>query len=254
MEFENCLKVYVNGKSAGDGSPAFQHSLEVCTGNLLRRHNEKNKSRPKVSAKKGKGTVGVLASQYEPVLAPASQTEQEGIRVHLQNCHEIDSLDDILEDVTRDLERTFELQRGDIVRAKEDVMEASSDHENPDDVVVTEDPALKKLVKRWPFLFYPEMMRKHHTRLTGRDIHLEMEKFCENDMEQLILYMTTSSNANIENMALRLNAEQTHEDLNLPDRFMMVLLMVANHFKEDKASLIFSAEVSLIAQAKHSVL
>jgi len=200
----------------------------------------------------------VLISQYEPTLAPASQTEQEGIREHLKNCHECDSLEDILDEVSRDLDKTYELQRGDIVRAKEDVVEAASDNENadenedPDEVLVTREPALKKLVKQWPFLFYPAMMRKHHNRLTGRDIYLEMAKFCENKMEVLILFMTTSSNANIENMAIRLNAEQSHEQISVPDRFMMVLLMVANHFKEDKASLIFCAEVSLIMKAKHS--
>ena len=98
------------------------------------------------------------------------------------------------------------------------------DGENSD---ADEEPerAMQKLLQEWPFLFMPENIRRHHNRLTGRNIYGEMSKFCENQMNTALYYMTTSSNSNIENMALRIRNEQRGE-LDTPDQLMMLLLMV----------------------------
>lgn len=222
---------------------AFARRFEICAENLIRKEQRKRQGkRTKVQSKKGTGTVGVLIGEYEPKLAPASKTEQEGIREHLKNYYQLDALEQNLEQVTTDLDNTYELQRADIISAKQDVLMAAEDKENQDDELI--EPALKVLLTQWPFLFQPAMMRRHHKRLTGKDIHLEKEKFCEKKMDLLLMYMTTSSSSNVENMALRLKAERRSIELGSSERIMLVLLMVANHFKEDSTSLIYCTEVS----------
>jgi len=249
------LKVRINGKVIGDGKLTFAHRFETCAENLIRKEQRKRQGKTtKITAKKGTGTVGVLIEEYEPKLAPASKTEQEGIREHLKNYHKQDASEQDLEQVSKDLDNTYELQRADIVTAKQDDMMAAEDKdegaENPDGDIT--EPALQVLLKEWPFLFHPEMIRRHHHRLTGRDIHLDLLKFCEDKMEFLLLYMTTSSSANVENMALRLNAERRCIELGLSERLLLVLLMVANHFKEDSTSLIYCTEVSFQLKKKAS--
>lgn len=243
--FKECFKIRLNGNELGDGKKTFAHRFEVCAENLIRKLQRKSKT-TKVQAKKGTGTVGVLIAQYEPNLAPASRTEQEGIREHLKTYHKLDALEQDLEQVSKDLDNTFELQRADIISAKNDVMMAAEDKvegdENLDDELI--EPALKAVLKEWPFLFHPEMIRRHHHRLTGKDIYLQKESFCENKMDFLLLYMTTSSSSNVENMALRLKAERNSRELGTSEKMMLVLLMVANHFKEDSTSLVYCTEVS----------
>lgn len=249
--YDNCLHVHVNGKVMGDGKHTFNHLFEVCAENLMRKYNKKNSTRSTHNAKKGKGTVGVLMAEYEPTLAPACLTEQQGIRAHLQNCFKLAPHLHDFDEISEDLAKTYELQRADIVEAKEDVLEPAGGDGDPDTPV---EPAMKKLLRLWPFLFHPLMMRKHHNRLTGREIYQEMKTFSATKLDVLIIFMTTSSNSNLDNMALRINAEKQSNELDEHQSLMLALLMVANHFGEDSKTLIYNAEVSFSKSMNYTPL
>ena len=89
--------------------------------------------------------------------------------------------------------------------------------------------------------------------LTGRDLHAEMASFCEEKLEFLYMFMTTCSNANIENLALRMKLEQD-EIVDSDAKVLACLVMTANHFGEDHTSFLFTAEVCLVYRKEKLVL
>lgn len=238
------MKVQVNGKNIGTGTHTFNHILEVCIDNLLRKEHEKNRNKVglRIGAKKGKGLVGVKPNEYEP--RPTNEKEQEAIKVHLQNYYLLDAREQDLQQVSEDLAKTFEIQRKDIIAAKEEVLQDTDDSNEQEADDCLNEPAMKTLLREWPFLFLPQMMRGHHNRLTGRDIHLEISKFIQEKLEALLNYMTTCSNSNIANLALRMDAERA-AGIGKLNKMIMALMMVANHFKDDYRDMIFTVEVSI---------
>lgn len=233
------MALVINNKRVGDGQFQFFKSLKTSIDNKLRKKG--GSRRAAVQAVRGTGLVGVLADQYEPSFDEKSKEEQTGIREHLQNMHfgnhwEWDS-------IKKDLNESYALQRQDIVSCKERVLEQEESID--EDADSPAELALKNLKELWPYLFSIPGVSLHHNKLTGRDITAPLEDFLENSLEPFLLFMISNSNANTKNLQLRLKLEQKNLLTTVLSRFLALILMVSNHFKEDHSKFIVAAEVSL---------
>lgn len=226
-----CFIDIIDGSKVGDGTFSFEKCLYTCVENLVR---DKNKPQQQQKAVRGKGVVGVIHSEYQPNVTNA--IEQAGVREHLQNMNGFDPNLWNWAEIKRDMNSTFELQRDDIIKAREKIEEA--EEQDTDEPVTT---ALADVIQLWPYLFKRPCMKDHHFRLTGRDIRTPLETFVDRKMEYVLLYMTSHSLSNTKNLALRMKLEK-YEDA-APNTFMCVFIMVANHFKEKHEELIHTVEV-----------
>jgi hypothetical protein len=233
----------VNGAVISDGRASFQKMLKISIENKMRKTTSRTARLPK--AVRGKGIVGVLVTQYEPQVT--SREDQEGIREHMQNMHSFDS-DSMWdwEDITRDLENSYELQRQHMILAKEKIEKQSTvasdeEEENPDEV--EEMPALKNLKCQWPFLFTVQGMKTHHKRLTGRNIEGALEDFVGTQLDMVLLFLTSCSSANTDNLALRIRLESQGNFENKQQQFLAFFKMIAAHFKEKEELFLKNVEV-----------
>lgn len=211
----------VDGNKVGDGQASFKKSFGFSIDNKYR---DKNKSKPQ-KAIRGKGIVGVLQEQYQPIVR--NSIEQAGLREHLQNLFNLNPTQWDWTEIRKDMSNTFELQREDVVKAKEivEVVLEAGDEDNPAVRALAQAKAL------WPFLFKQSCLQDHHIRLTGRDIRTNLESYKENKLNSVLNYLTAHSTKNTLNFSLKLEMETfPPSDSN---KLMCILFMIANHFKED---------------------
>lgn len=243
--YGRCMLVKVNNKIIGTGRAALSHAFEVCTDNLMRKYYSKGNTRS-LRAVKGRGSVGVLIEQYQPELTSTNEEVQSQIAEDLKNHHALESKHWDWEKISTDMIRSFELQRQDIVEAKEEVTKETAEKENTgaenEDDDVLPKPAIQQVKEKWPFLFRKGIMTNHHNRLTGRNLSNEMARFMEEELDFVLNFMTTCSKSNIKNFALRLTLEEG-TDLTPESKVLAVMVMTANHFGEDFTSFLHGAEV-----------
>jgi hypothetical protein len=231
----------VNGKKVGDGTSSFLKSVIICTENMMR---DKNKEEP-ARAVTTKGIVGIIPSAYKPPLKADERKFQESIRESLRNECDFDPESWDWDEIKSEMQKTYELQRNDIVKAREKVMTTnqndSDNDEEPDEVPVA---ALAEVKSLWPFLFKRPGLAQHHEQLTGRNLHPTLEAFIEGEiMETVLMYMTSCSSSNTANTAVRLKLDSDQSLQTKSNKFLALMLMTINHFKEDKKVLLHHAEV-----------
>lgn len=234
-KFQYCLQIQINNVVISDGKSAFLRALGICVENLSRAYYQKSTSgsAPK-KAKVGRGTVGVLAKEYNPRLAEAAQSEQEGIKEYLKNLHSTGFWD--WDEVEENLRNTYELQRLDILNARETVERATEDDED----FGLEERAMSVLKKDWPFLFEVKGTIIHHNRLTGRDIEANLTRFINEDLNLFIMFLTTLS---VKNMKIKAKVDM----MNIPvgRKVLTAVEMLTIHFKEKFSNIVLTAEVIL---------
>lgn len=225
----------VNGEEVGDGAASFKKRFKTCIENQLR---EKTQQTPRQRAVRAKGTVGVLEAEYEPHVPDI--IVQQRTREHLQNMHKLNPTSWNQNEVEQDMINTYELTREDIVKAKEKVFSAaeSADQDEPPT------KALCEIKELWPFLFENNVLSQHHKRLTGRELLPHVKEFMTTKLDYYMMYLTSGSTANLKNLALRLKAEHYFEAAtHAPKKLLCCILMITNHFKENKDLLIHPTEV-----------
>lgn len=234
------------GKQVGDGKATFLKALKITIENKCRSEiagasqNKKGKK-----AMRGTGVVGVLVEQYNPSITGLVKERQIGIRNHLQNLHQSNNISWAGTSVLNDLKSTFELQRDDIILARKKVEpenNSESDEENNlDDAPVP--PALQTLRDLWPCLFTVPGLESHHVRLTGRNIRPHLEEFRVEHIKYLNLFLTSNSQSNTKNLALKIKMEQAGHMADFQKEMLGCFLMLANHFQEDNTVFLKTAEV-----------
>ncbi|XP_034232840.1 uncharacterized protein LOC117640446 [Thrips palmi] len=234
----DCFVDIVDGKKVGDGKASFTKSFGISVDNRMR---DKNKSKPQ-RAVRGKGIVGVLPNQYQPDVRNA--IEQAGMREHLQNLHGLNPTQWDWTEIQSDMRATYELQREDVVKARDSVEMMAGTGTGATEAEETEDDptpkALAQVKKLWPFLFSQCCLQDHHRRLTGRDIRIHLESYKERKLKSVLRYMTSHSTTNTANLALRLRLKNfTLSDSN---KLLCIFFMVANHFKEKREVLFKTVE------------
>lgn len=238
-KFPTCLNDILDGKLVGDGKGSFQKNLKTCIENQLR---DKAQESPRQRAVRAKGIVGVLPTQYEP---PVPNTlEQEGIREHLQNMAKLNPNSWDQEEIKNDMIKTYELQREDIIKVKEKVFSAPESQDQDQDDPPTK--ALAELKVLWPFLFRHYVTSLHHRRLTGREVFPHIQEFMTRKLDNYMMYLTSASTSNIKNLAIRRKAEAYLQDA--PKKLLCFLIMIINHFKENKELLILPIEVIFLTR------
>lgn len=238
LKFPQCFVDTVNGKVVGGGKGSFVKRLKTCIENKMRNKDQKS---GKQRAVRAKGTVGVLAQEYEPLVL--NSTEQQGIREHLQNMHRLNPNTWDINEIKKNMTETYELQREDIVKIKEkvssqeDLIQSEPDEVNPV-------KALSEIKELWPFLFEKPVLSDHHKRLTGRELYSNAKEFMLSKVDFFLMFFTSSSTANIKNLALRLKADPYFEISPVaPKKLLCTVLMTANHFKENIDYLLIPVEV-----------
>lgn len=248
-KFHICLNEVVNGTVVGDGRANFTKALKISIENKMRNTKYSHPTNTRKLAVRGQGIIGVLHDQYEPAIDAPSKERQVMIKGHMQNMHGLGPDTWTWEQIERDLDETYELQRQDIIFAKEQVAKLlndkgeDSEHEQEADDIRVSIPALEQLKGLWPFLFKIAGLRNHHKRLTGRDIRPHLEEFLQNHLDLFLLFLTSSSSSNTINLALRIKLESNGKFETLSQMLLAMLHMLANHFKENIKLFLQTAEV-----------
>ncbi|XP_052123654.1 uncharacterized protein LOC127749469 [Frankliniella occidentalis] len=180
---------------------SFVRNFENSVDNKMRKYCREKSSRKVV---KGRGTVGVLIDKYQPTVR--NTQEQEGIKESMKNEHGADPTVWDWDAIHKQLTESFPLQRQEIVDAKDGLLEPQqADAEEADE---PPEKMMEKLKKSWPFLFTMNGIEVHYKILSGRDLSREVTAHITNKLDIVIMYLTTLSHANIQNLALKMRVEQ----------------------------------------------
>lgn len=245
-KFPNCFQDKINGNDVGNGVKTFAKLFKACVENQLRDKSQPSRSR----AVRAKGVVGVLANEYEPNVV--NEGLQRELKDKLQNLHKTNPDHWNKQEIKQDMKNTYELQRQDIVIAKEKVEEEGRKENEKDNSGNTDEQedipptkAILELQQEWPFLFEEEFLSLHHKRLTGRELYPYVIEFMNAKLEYFLLYLCTAPKCGVTNLALRINSEAHFESAPFaPKKFLCFVFMIANYFKEDKSNLVLPIEVT----------
>lgn len=97
--------------------------------------------------------------------------------------------------------------------------------------------ALAGLKAIWPHLFTFPGLKGHHERLTGRNIREPFEAFIVSHLEFMLLFLTTASSANAENLILRMKVERHFDNVSNSMKMLLIYSMLANHFGEKEVAI-----------------
>jgi hypothetical protein len=196
-------------------------------------------------AVRSKGVVGVLPAEYDPPVL--DQEVQEGMRDSLLNTSKENPANWVWTDITRQMLATYELQRRDIINAREKVLDQMNTDEEETDADDIPLKALEEIKNLWPFLFKAPILSLHHKRLTGRELQPALQEFIDEKLEVALLYLTSCSAANTANLSLRLKLEKSETLWNKDNKLLCCTTMVANHFKENKSIFLHTVEVNTMS-------
>ena len=190
-------------------------------------------------AKQGRGTVGVIMEEYEPALTEPQKEEQIGIKQYLKNLSEGGQWDQ--EEVEKNMGNSYKLQRLEILEVRDEVEGQQDQNEDEEDIAL-ENRALAKLITEWPFLFKKIGLTQHFIRLTGKDMRPEIARFILEDLDHLILYLTSKSPQAVKNLKIRLEMDKF--PITISSKLMAAIMMLGKHFTEATSNFIKTVEVS----------
>ena len=236
QKFPTCIKDVINGKVLGTGREGFLKAFELCNENMMRSYQPASRAK---KAKQGRGTVGVIMEEYEPALTEPQKEEQIGIKQYLKNLSEGGQWDQ--EEVEKNMGNSYKLQRLEILEVRDEVEGQQDQNEDEEDVAL-ENRALAKLITEWPFLFKKIGLTQHFIRLTGKDMRPEIARFILEDLDHLILYLTSKSPQAVKNLKIRLEMDKF--PITISSKLMAAIMMLGKHFTEATSNFIKTVEVS----------
>lgn len=265
-KFDKCFFIEANGSTlVEDAYDTFLKSFTVSIENRARRLP--NVSSVRINAALAKGQVGVQSERYNP---PMTQNMIEGqssakeelktmmltVRESLWNLNEISKL----------MHWTYDLQRRDIASALEKIKNNSNDQDEIETgragnfdkfkyiyylklflpfffkLYIYLDSELLRLQSEWPFLFQLRWQADHFLKLTGFVVELAVNDYVNTHLETLIMFLcSTGTEAAIKNIAIRHLWERNGRDRDL--NLLIAIMMIANYFNEDYHVFIKTAEV-----------
>ncbi len=240
-KFNDSVKTTIKGIALEGGMANFVKVFEDCVLNLMR-YEPGTSSFTKSKVFKGKKVVGVDPSAYSPNVQESTRLEQTGKKDHLKNMHSLNSNEWDWVGIDEDLRGTYSLQREDILLATAKCMKEQTEEET-DELALR---SLEELKYDWPFLFTKKGLKIHHELLTKRDLGTKCTIFMDEHLDYLLHYLITSTKVNKENLVIRLTMELRAEKSTPEINFLMMVHMLATHFKEDHkfSSLFLPIEVS----------
>lgn len=240
-KFGNCVKTIIKGVAIGSNRSNFFRAFESCIENLMKTGNTGLK---KSKVMKGKNVVGVDPDVYDPVMTKDSREVQEGIKEHLKNLKALGTDEHNWPEIVNNLKETYELQRTDILLGTSEILGGGAGRSSEDDDELLNEKAFEKLKREWPFLFEMVGLELHHNTLTKRELGVKIKSFVEEHLRFTLYFLTSSSNCNVENVIQCLLLKKRPDILDPERKFLLMLNMLANHFRENFSSLYIPAEVS----------
>ena len=218
-EWAVCFRDEISGKPIGDGKFSLWDQIETCMEN---KHRLKSAGQPwKKPVQGNRQAACVIPEKFCPPLNTFQKMEAENTRRELLQLYKNDKSwdwDKVREKLTT--YSSFAAQRHLITMQKRNINDA---------------------IEKWPFLCEVTGMLIHMRELCGCDLQKSYENFTKYHLTTLIEFMTLQSPKRINNTKLQTEIPALDDGIYI--KFIMAVVMIANHFEEDSTLLIRTLEV-----------